>query len=465
MRPTLPFLLTALMLPCAATAADFQVDSLFDDGVGSLRAAIAFANQTPGPDRIVFHGDLAGKTLWIDTPTPVITEAVEVIGPDGDVATVRSTGNDRVLRVLTEAGAGVTLRRLVLAGGRHATDAGGCLEIRRAAVLLDGVRLTECEAVLGGAVAAGDGAILELQDSRVDHSRALRSGGAIYAAGPLFIGNSEIDHNAIDGGGYISGGAIQFGPNDTQSMLWILDSRLHHNSALTSSPQEPGSGSAGGAVSASHGEVRIERSSFYANRAMYGAAVNRNGFSGEDIRARIVNSTFARNQGRQIVSILTGSIQLEYSTISDNRRIDDSPWASSAFDAWSVVPVRILASAVGGNYVGENGIDLTSGGTPVDAAYSLIERAGAGSVDPANPGTNLLGAAPLLLPLRWNGGPTPTMWPQTGGPLIDGAASADLPPTDQRGYARPSGAGADIGAVEHDGDRLFDDSFEAGPAD
>lgn len=465
MRTTLFLVLTASALARAATAADFHVDSLADDGVGSLRAAVALANATPGPDRILFHDDLAGQTLWIETAAPVVSEAVEVIGPAGGAAIVRSTGNDRVLGVITEAGAAVVLRRLVLAGGRHATSGGGCLEIRRAAVLLDEVRVTECEAVLGGAVSADDGAILELQDSRVDHNRALRNGGGIYAAGPLFIGNSEFDHNAVDGGGYISGGAVEFGPRDLHSMLWILDSRFHHNSALTSSPEEPGSGSAGGAVSASRGEVLIERSSFYANRAMYGAAFTRNGFSGDDIRARLVNSTFARNQGRQIVSILTGSVRLEYSTISDNRRIDDNGWTSSAFDAWSVVPVRVLGSLVGGNYAGQNGVDLASGGQPVDAAYSLIERAGAGSVDPAEPGTNLLGVAPQLLPLRWNGGPTPTMWPQAGSPSLDAAPSAGVPATDQRGFARPAGAEADIGAVEHDGDRLFDDAFEAGPAD
>ena len=461
----LTLLLAALALPATSKAADFQVDSLFDDGVGSLRAAVALANGTPGADRIVFHDDLAGKTLWVDAPAPVVTEAVEMIGPTGEAATVRGSGADRVLGVVTEIGASVTLRRLVLAGGRHATDGGGCLAIRRAAVLLDDVRLTECEAVLGGAVSASDGAILEIQDSRIDHSRALRSGGAVYAAGPLFIGNSELDHNAVDGGGYISGGAVQFGPDDLVSMLWILDSRFHHNSALTSSPEEPGSGSAGGAVSASRGEVRIERSSFYANRAMYGAAFNRNGFSGDEIRARLLNSTFARNQGRQIVSILTGSVRLEYSTISDNRRIDDSLWTSSAFDAWAVVPVHVLGSIVGGNYADQNGIDLASGGAPVEAAYSLIERSGAGSLDPANPGTNLFGVAPQLQPLRWNGGPTPTMWPAASGPSIDGAAPDEGPATDQRGFARPSGAAADIGAVEHDGERLFADPFEAGPAD
>jgi hypothetical protein len=59
-----------------------------------------------------------------------------------------------------------------------------------------------------------------------------------------------------------------------------------------------------------------------------------------------------------------------------------------------------------------------------------------------------LTADPLLGPLQNNGGPTPTMAPATGSPVID--TGGGCPPTDQRGLPRPdSGETAcDIGAYE-----------------
>ena len=69
-------------------------------------------------------------------------------------------------------------------------------------------------------------------------------------------------------------------------------------------------------------------------------------------------------------------------------------------------------------------------------------------------GTALTGD-PLLGPLAANGGPTPTMAPAEGSPVIDAGSAFGLT-TDQRGLARPSdfpslsnaGDGSDIGAVE-----------------
>ena len=55
---------------------------------------------------------------------------------------------------------------------------------------------------------------------------------------------------------------------------------------------------------------------------------------------------------------------------------------------------------------------------------------------------------PKLGPLADNGGPTFTMALLPGSPAIDAGDTAAAPPTDQRGFARPSGPAADIGAYE-----------------
>ena len=58
-------------------------------------------------------------------------------------------------------------------------------------------------------------------------------------------------------------------------------------------------------------------------------------------------------------------------------------------------------------------------------------------------------ADPKLGPLADNGGPTLTMALVAGSRAIDAGNDAVAPPTDQRGYPRPAGLTADIGAFEY----------------
>lgn len=450
-------LLAASLFATSAGAADFVVDSTLDDGPGTLRAAIAQANATPGADRILFAEALTGQILSLQAPAPLIGDAVEISGPSGGAAIVQGDGVDRLLQISAPAGTSVTLRDLVFRGG-SAWD-GGCIRVQRANLLLQRVRLSGCQATRGGGLASVDGAITEIEDSRIDGNTASFAGGGLYSLGPLFVGNSEIDHNRLEGPGYIGGGGVAAYANDLVPLTLIVGSRLHHNTAATSTPEQSGSGSTGGALDSGRGALRVENSSFYANTAMSGAAINRTGISGDPQHTRIVGSTLTRNTGGNVLAVLVGDLYVGHSTISGNHGIQG--WNRGALDTWAAVPVRLFNSAVAGN---ENG-DVYSSGAPVEADYSYIGRAGSGSFDPSAPGTNLFGTEPRLGALRWNGGPTPTMRPMPGSPLIDRGGDAEQPPTDQRGYARQVGAAVDIGSVEDDGDRLFDDDFESGPAD
>ncbi|MDX6728934.1 MAG: hypothetical protein QOK49_3739 [Baekduia sp.] len=53
-----------------------------------------------------------------------------------------------------------------------------------------------------------------------------------------------------------------------------------------------------------------------------------------------------------------------------------------------------------------------------------------------------------LGPLQANGGPTDTMLPAAGSPVVDQGDSAACASVDQRGVVRPQGGGCDVGAVE-----------------
>jgi hypothetical protein len=58
-------------------------------------------------------------------------------------------------------------------------------------------------------------------------------------------------------------------------------------------------------------------------------------------------------------------------------------------------------------------------------------------------------ADPKLGPLADNGGPTLTMALLSGSPAIDAGDTSAAPATDQRGFPRPAGLAADIGAFEY----------------
>lgn len=78
-------------------------------------------------------------------------------------------------------------------------------------------------------------------------------------------------------------------------------------------------------------------------------------------------------------------------------------------------------------------------------------------------GPDVSGADPLLAPLSYSGGATPTLVPQPSSPAIDAGDADTCAELDQRGVSRPQGGGCDIGAVEYQPggeDRIFDNGFQ-----
>ncbi len=100
---------------------------------------------------------------------------------------------------------------------------------------------------------------------------------------------------------------------------------------------------------------------------------------------------------------------------------------------------RLINTLLGENILGGN-----CSGTITDLGHNL-------SSDSTCAFTNVgsMNNTPSLLgPLTNNGGPTVTMALLPGSPAIDAGDSAAAPLTDQRGFPRPAGLAADIGAFE-----------------
>jgi hypothetical protein len=83
-------------------------------------------------------------------------------------------------------------------------------------------------------------------------------------------------------------------------------------------------------------------------------------------------------------------------------------------------------------------------GTVVDGGHNISSDGSALFTMPSSKNS----VDPVLAPLADNGGFTPTLALLFGSPAIGAGDPASCPPTDQRGVARPTGSGCDIGAFE-----------------
>lgn len=138
-----------------------------------------------------------------------------------------------------------------------------------------------------------------------------------------------------------------------------------------------------------------------------------------------------------------GALTLTFSTLSSNT----APWGGGVANEGAVTTkASVVASQYGGHDCAlVSGSSTTSSGRSLDSDGSCALN-GAGDLSNQNP---QLGA------LANNGGPTFSHLPAVGSPLVDGIPNGtvgfcdgSVVTVDQRGLARPQGAGCDIGAVD-----------------
>jgi sugar lactone lactonase YvrE len=268
-------------------------------------------------------------------------------------------------------------------------------------------------------------------------------GGTITLGGSELLIDTDI---TIDGSALASG--ITISGNNASTVFRIAPGSVATLSTLTITGGNSGGTSGGGIYN--NGTLTLIRSTVsdcIANDggAGYGGGIYQNGGSLIMTDSTISGNT-ANYGGGLFVNYAT--ITIKNSTISGNFSAPN--WGGAGIYNWQST-VSLANTTISGNSAGTGaggGINSTG---PLTLTNSII----AGNLATTDPnirgaftGTNnLTSGAPLLAPLGYYGGPTPTMPPLPGSPALNAGGSTDLL-TDQRGFPRVIGGTADIGACE-----------------
>jgi predicted outer membrane repeat protein len=209
--------------------------------------------------------------------------------------------------------------------------------------------------------------------------------------------------------------------------------------------------------------LHVDRSTFVGNAAQFGGAVFNSTASGHVGVATITNSTIVGNtalyQASAVASygspnnVGTAVVHLQNCTLAGNK--GGSPVIVAAYNT-GPASLDLFNTIISGN----NGPSFdTSSGTAnyVSLGNNLSSDGGSGVLTASG---DLINTDPLLSTLSNYGGTTPTLYPKGGSPAIDAGSATGAPVTDQRGVTRPQGNAYDIGAVEADGELIFQDGFE-----
>ena len=425
----------------AAQAATITVTNTNDSGPGSLRQALADAN-----DGDIIEFAVTGA-IQLTSGELVIDNSITISGPGADSLVLSGDFQTRILHVMP--GPTVTIAGLTIRSGFAQFDFGGGLLNDHATLTFTNCAVDANEAFGGGGIyndGAGGSATLTIVDSTVAGNYATGGnvgfgGGGIYNDGSLAIINSTISGNFADsgfpynlgiaGGIFSQGGTLTItnstiagnfagnkgGGISSCSTLAITDSIVSGNGAGGGKNNWPGSG---GGIEAC-GTVTISNST-----------ISGNSVSGRDFKEP--------GLGGGIYAV--GTVTISNSTLSDNLVLN----YGNGGCLWNGETVEI------GNTILNSGQPdniYSSFGTVTSNGYNLSSDNGGGYLN--GPGDQI-NTDPLLGPLQDNGGSTLTYALLPGSPAIDAGDPSFTPPPvyDQRGapFVRVFNGRIDVGSFE-----------------
>jgi hypothetical protein len=274
-------------------------------------------------------------------------------------------------------------------------------------------------------------------------------GGAIYSSAMLNVGNSTFSGNqassgandfATDGNNLSGNGGAIYNLGTAAFNGCAIYSNLAKGGSSLNDNEEAGNGGfglGGGIFNAA--QLAITNCTLALNSAIAGSGSPDVGEPPVGINGNALGGGVYNDSGATFTALNI--------TIASNNCVAQGP----GFSGSNGVAAGCQVANTNGTLVLHSSI-IAYGGTngnaygPVtDAGYN-ISSDGSANLDS---GSSYSYTDPLLGPLANYGGPTWCMALLPGSPAIDSADSSDFPPTDQRGFIRPIGAGPDIGAYEY----------------
>jgi predicted outer membrane repeat protein len=408
------------------TLADESDTDTTSGGGISLREAI---RDTPPGTAVIFSPGISGQTITLTSAAEIVIYRNLVIDASALAAGLTIDGGPGDNRIFSlNAGQSLTLTGLTLTGGN---GAGSINSSFGGAIYSAGfLTLTRCtvsgNTASGGAIYSASGT-LTLQECTFSGNNAQFGGGVFsLAVSPTITQCTFSANTAQRGAAIFSNGSTlsvqssvfsENSASDLGGALFIVSTTatmegcaLAGNSALRG----------GAAYSASGSNMTIRRTTLAGNTA----SSNGGGIAGTS-PIQIQQCTFSGNSAPSggAILVLASATTLDQSTVSNNSATTEGGGVRVSGGTFT-----LTNSILAGNTAGTAGTENYSG--TISAS-----------------GPNFTSGDPKLAQLGNYGGPTQTMPPAPGSPVLDAGAPNALT-TDQRGLARVLGAAVDLGAVE-----------------
>ena len=438
----------------------------------SLREAVNNANACPGWQTITIPAGFYALTIaGADEDANAtgdldITEDVTIVGEG--VPSIDGGEQDRVFEVFSPAV--VRMETLIISGGEAQLGAG---IHNHSTLTLDSLSIQGNHAVVppggsGGSSGGGifNGGTLTLVDTQIFENSADYGGGihnfatASLEATNLFLGANE----AESGGGLWNNMAAETVLNDVELRANLAtgngagiynDGHLEINLGKFAENADAAQG--GGLYNLDGAEAFLYDAWFTNNSADHGGGVFNLGLL-HLYRSSMTNNSALGGFGAGAYNETPGALLLRNVTISGNMADPATRGGAGIYNYGGEVRVEFVTLA----YNSPDGI-MNDGGGMVDmrstiltahamgnclevgsAGYNLSNDDTCTSLEPSD----LSGVDPMLVWLDMNGGTNLSHALQVGSPAIDSGTPDMCTSEDQRGMARPQGAGCDRGAIE-----------------
>jgi hypothetical protein len=430
------------------------VTSLAENGAGSLRQVIA--DSAPG-DSIVFG---VTGTITLSSGELVVDKDLTILGPGTSVLAIGNGG--RAFRVYP--GVQLTVVNLTITNcwsdsGAGIYNGGGSLSVQKCLFANNTANTNGCggavfnsgTATITGSTFVGNSAAGAAGSDGTGGPGGAGCGGALYNLGNLELMNSTFVTNSVGGGQGAAGsspppsGTVaergQFGGpggDGNGGALFNAGVATVVNCTFTGNSAHGGPGGAGGKGG----------DSLYSNYPpkYLGGAGGGGGKGGAacgaiydtDGLCSLKNCTIASNSGFGGAGGPGGP--------GGHGGLGDGPVGGTGIDGNALGSLRGAGVLLLNNVLSSNAPGGNASGTITDGGHNLSSDA---SCAFTNSGS-MNNTDPKLAPLADNRGPTLTMALLPGSPAIDAGNTSLVPTIDQRGFPRPAGSAADIGAFEYD---------------